>query len=481
MKYYFCGGEVDSHRRLLEENGHRTIAMSYVGLSRRNKFTKPWTAAERFAPSTEILLDSGAFSLNKDDSKVTEEQAITLAISYQVFVRQNLDRLAAVTEFDALILGEDWLTGSREDFYDDLGDKYIPVWHSLAGTSELQRLAGRYGRVGIIQDDTDDEDYEAMLSQLAASGVRLHGMGMTRMRAMRQIAWDSVSSTSWLSPIQYGDLIIWDANRLHRYPRTRREHGLKAYAAKLDAEGFDVPAIASGESRELLRLSAWSWNQYVTWINDARPEGLTEGSGRRGEPKALGSALARPEPRERILLPLVGINETDLGGEPDKDGETPGEQLLTASSSTLMRCDSCYIRRECPEFTEGAACAYEIPVHVESGNQLRAVLNTIIRIQTQRALLMTMMEQAKGGYADAATGAEIDRLARLVRLRSDAEKASFSFTISGQASGTPAQQAGYLSSVFGRGAGDRATALPEPVPTADILGTIVQADVIEEK
>lgn len=478
MKYYFAGGEVSSHRRLLESNGHRTIAMSYVGLARRSKFTKPWIAADQFGPDTEILLDSGAYSLNREDSKITEEQAVALAINYRVFITRNLDRLAGITEFDALILGDEWIAAAREDFYDSLGAKFIPVWHSLSGLAELHRLASTYGRVGILQDDTDDEDHEASLQQIAADGVRLHGMGMTRIKSMRQVHWDSVSSTSWLSPIQYGDLIIWDANRLHRYPRTRREQGLRAYSGKLDADGFDTAAIARGDSRELLRLSAWSWAGYVTWINDshaARPQGLIEGSGQQGEPKATGSALARPEPRERVLLPLIGVTRPD----PADDDEDQGEPLTTAATATLMRCDTCYIRRECPEFEEGAACKFDIPVYVESGNQLRAVLNTVIRIQTQRTLVMTMMEQAKGGYVDANTGAEIDRLARLVKIRNDAEKSSFTFSVS--ASGPAAQQAGYLSSVLGKQAGDRATAFAEPVPTGEILGDIVEAEVVEDR
>jgi hypothetical protein len=478
-KYYFAGGEVDSHRRLLEENGHHTIAMSYVGLSRRVKFQKPWTIATRYDPATEVLLDSGAYTLNKEDSKATEEQAIALAINYQVFIRNNLVRLSGVTEFDALILGEDWIEGTREDFYNDLGDRFIPVWHSLTGLTELQRLAQKYGRAGILQDDTDDEDHEAVLQQLAADGIRLHGMGMTRTRSMRQIAWDSVSSTSWLSPIQYGDLIIWDGSaKLHRYPRTRREHGLKAFSGKLALEGFDVAAITTGDSAELLRLSAWSWSRYIDWINAARPaehpQGLLEGSGQRGEPKALGSSLDVPAPRERVLLPLIGITGQEDNGQ---DGDTPAEQLLTASSGTLMRCDTCYIRRECPEHEEGAACKFSIPVQVESGNQLRAVLNTIIRIQTQRTLTMVAMEQVKGGYSDANTGAEIDRLGRLVKLRNDAEKASFTFSVT--ATGAAAQQAGYMSGIFGKEAGERATAFAEPVPTAEILGTIVDAEVVE--
>lgn len=471
MRYFFCGGEVDSHRHLLEDSGVSTIAMSFAGLSRRVKFQKPWTVEDRFAPSTQVLLDSGAFTLNKENSKATEQEAITLAINYQLFVRQNLERLDGVTEFDALILGDKWIQGAREDFYDDLGGKFIPVWHSLTGMHELDRLAGKYGRVGILQDDTDDEDYEGTLQQLAADGIRLHGIGMTRTRSMRQIAWDSVSSTSWLSPIQYGDLIIWDVNKLHRFPRTRRDHGLKSYSGKLAAEGFDVEAIAEGQTRELLRLSAWSWNQYITWINDAHPSGLIEGSGRRGEPKELGSTLDIPRPRERALLPILSP------GKQDSDGQA--EDLTTAASSTLMRCDTCYIRRECPEAEEGASCKFEIPVYVESGNQLRAVLNTIIRIQTQRTLLMTMMEQAKGGYADASTGAEVDRLARLIKLRNDSEGASFSLTV--KANGPAAQQAGYVTGLFGKEAGERATALPEPIHTAEILGTIVDAEIVEDK
>lgn len=464
IKYYFAGGEIPSHRRLLEENGHRTIAMSYAGLSRRTKFTKPWLAADQFAPSTEILLDSGAYSLNREDAKVTEAGAIAMSVNYKVFVSQNVDRLAAVTEFDALILGDDWLKASREDFYDGLPDgKFIPVWHSLSGQDELHRLAARYGRAGIVQDDADDEDDENALVSLAADGIRLHGMGMTRIGSMRKIAWDSVSSTSWLSPIQYGDLIIWDTNRLHRYPRTRRDRALQTCAAKLDSEGFDVRAIAAGESAELLRLSAWSWSKYVSWINDARPR---EHAGRSAEP---GTALARPQPRERVLLPLIAT-QAGTGGQEGK----PAEPVTAAASATLMNCSNCYIRRECPEFEDGAACKYDIPVQVESANQLRALLSAVIRIQAQRTLVMTMMEQAKGGYADAGTGAEIDRLARLLRLRNDADKSTFTFSVS--ASGPPDQQAGYLSSVFGKQAGDRATALPAPVTAEQVLAGIVEPE-----
>ena len=103
--------------------------------------------AEKFRDTTEVLLDSGAYTLNKPDSKIDEAEATELAVRYMAFASQNIDRVSGVIEFDALSLGDDFLRGMREDFYDGLGDKFIPVWHSLTGLEELHRLAGTYKRV----------------------------------------------------------------------------------------------------------------------------------------------------------------------------------------------------------------------------------------------------------------------------------------------------------------------------------------------
>lgn len=469
MRLYYCGGEVASHVKLLEEQGISTIALSYVGLTRRVKFARPWVIAEKFRDATEILLDSGAYSLNKPDSKIDETEATELAVRYMAFASQNLDRVAGVIEFDALILGDDFLAGMREDFYDGLGDKFIPVWHSLSGLGELNRLAEKYSRVGILQDALDDEDYDAALRSLAGGGTRLHGIGMTRMKSLRQLPWDSVSSTSWISPIAYGDVIIFKENKLHRYPRTRRDKALKEHAAFLQDEGFDVPAIEQGGTMEMLRLSAWSWSRYVDWINAADPardEGNPGGTSRAGEMQTYQP----PRKRETVLLPVLGIHAAG-----SSDGETTEDTLSAAPDGSFLACSSCYIRNECPEYEPGASCKFRIPVLVESANQLRALLNTVIQIQTQRVLTMTMMEQAKGGYADASTGAEIDRLGRLVKLRTEAEKSSFTMTVT--ATGDAAKT-GYISSLLGKDAGDRLTALPEPVSAQQVMNGTVQGQVV---
>ena len=150
--------------------------------------------------------------------------------------------------------------------------------------------------------------------------------------------------------------------------------------------------------------------------------------------------------------------------------------LAAAPDGSFLACSSCYIRNECPEYEPGASCKFRIPVLVETASQLRAVLNTVIQVQTQRVMTMTMMEQAKGGYADANTGSEIDRLGRLIKLRTEAEKSSI--TLSVTATGDAAKT-GYISSLLGKDAGDRLTALPEPVSPDKVMNGTVQGQVIQ--
>ena len=115
MKLYFGGGETGSHRKLLEENGAHDISLSYIGL-RRKAFKRPWKLADHFEPESSILIDSGAYSLNKKkpDELVNvkgaepelipvTEAAEVLSAGYLAFAKLNINRAELVTEFDALL------------------------------------------------------------------------------------------------------------------------------------------------------------------------------------------------------------------------------------------------------------------------------------------------------------------------------------------------------------------------------------------
>src|SRR5690348_7246711 len=107
MKLYFGGSEVKMWRDLLAEEQVSNVALSYIGLLRRNKGnvqnTADWSISGHYPDNQSIFLDSGAFTLNKENAEYTREQAQELAGSYMIFVQNNIDRVALVSEFDAQV------------------------------------------------------------------------------------------------------------------------------------------------------------------------------------------------------------------------------------------------------------------------------------------------------------------------------------------------------------------------------------------
>src|SRR4051812_26574265 len=107
MRIYFSGAEINSHLNLLKEAGAQHVALSYMGLRRRQKFSKPWLVKDRFDPNMSVFLDSGAYTLNKPDVDVNKDELLEIYEHYRDFVNANLDHVDLVSEFDVLALDRD--------------------------------------------------------------------------------------------------------------------------------------------------------------------------------------------------------------------------------------------------------------------------------------------------------------------------------------------------------------------------------------
>lgn len=496
MKLYFAGAEVSSHRKLLANNEVEYVSMSYMGLRRRVKFARPWMIADHFPAEQKVFLDSGAYTVNKDQDADQDEVA-DIAAHYMAFALQNIGNLDMVSEFDAAILGQDWIEAMRKDFWSNVPrDKFLPIWHESSGVDVLQSLAGQYPRIGILQGDIGGRDLTPLLNELAAAGTRFHGVAMTKMEPMREIRWDSVGSTSWLSPTQYGDTFVWDGRKLIRYPKARKDAARKRHASWFRQNGFDDQAIQDDTVSEVQRLSIWSWQQFVDDINKGRVlnpfatggvvtehdeeeigdnsehGGMAVANPQSGTPNEK-LAVAIPEKRETQLLPIIGVTTERVTVKDDKGEETEQEVVSLQSRSDSMRqCNTCSVKDVCPGMKPNANCLYNIPIFVETTMQLKALRDGIISMQTQRVMFMMMQEQLKGGYADPNTSSEIDRLRKLIKDRVDAEREGFSMTV--QAHG-PAGS-GVISNIMGREVADKMNELPDKRPADEELGEVFDAE-----
>jgi hypothetical protein len=497
MKLYFAGAEIPSHRTLLEAQGVDHVSLSYMGLRRRTKFSRPWVIKEKFPESQHIFLDSGAYTVNKaaDDERYSIGELKDIAAHYMSFVYDNVDRLEMVSEFDAQVLGQEWILAMRDDFWDDLPEsKFLPVWHADTGLDELDRLARTYSRVGITQTDIGGRNLAPILNGLTSKyGTKLHGIAMTRTDEMASIRWDSVASTSWLSPSQYGDTIVWTGKELKRYPKKYKDRARKQHRTLFTSNGFDAEKIAEDDTTEVLKLSIWSWQKQAEDLNRHRHVVSTTAETSEPENTELTgdevvtspvegrnqvSTLVRRDDDERINLPVLGIlNQKE--SYVDEDGERQEREvpLLVTRSESLQVCDTCFLASKCPGYKPSHTCMYNIPMQIRTKDQLKALSDAMIEIQAQRILFMRMAEQIEGGYADPNLSSEIDRMGRLLKVKTDMESESFSFKVEAKSQG----QAGVLSRLFGREAGERALGNTQPMDARQAIESYIDAEIVDER
>jgi hypothetical protein len=497
MKLFFAGAEVPGYRSLLAAERVPAVSLSFVGLSRRIKKLNEWRLADKFPADPgfrqELFVDSGAYSLNKAGADYTDVEAIALAAAYFTFVANNLGRIDMYSEFDALLIDPKSREDARQALHELAPGKFMPIWHAEYGVDELERLADRYERVGVLQPADDAMgDLSPVLRRISAK-TKLHGVAMTRMAAMKAIPWDSVGSTSWLSPGQYGDTFVWAGGELHRYPVKYREQARKRHRTQITDAGFDSVAVARDatddgtpeDRKEVLRLSLWSWGQFVDDINrhgathspDSRDDANEEsGEGSVGNSRGRSrNAQLVPTFREKTLLPVLSLTQEAVR---DSDGVMGTEAQVGLSQGNLMRCDTCFARDKCPEFQPGAECAYKIPMIVTTSTQARALRKLLLGMQGQRVLTMRLFEQFEGGYADPNLSAEMRLLQKMLAddIAADRDHASVSIQV------TTDGNSGFISRMFGGEAEQRVNALAQPVDASKMIegSGIVDADWAED-
>lgn len=463
---YFSGSEISTYRKLLLEQGIEDVSLSYFGLRRRTKFVRPWLLDDKFDVSHKIFVDSGCYTVNNSkEQKYSDEELREIGAHYYRWIHSNIERVEYYTEFDAHQLGRAYREETREQFRDVFFNKFVPIWSGNDGIQALFDLSEQFGRVGVLQTSIGGRDLVPTLNSLASGGVQLFGLSMTRPDIMSSVPWYSVSSTSWLSPSQFGDTIVWSHNQLKRYPRKMKDQARKKERSIFITNGFDVQKINDDNPTELLRLSIWSWSQQVNAINrrtftggksnlNASFDDLEYAEVSHAE---VGNATEKPPSRRPTTIPrdpakklVIPFLDFDFDKEKRKNLETGQfEEVevpkLKIRSESMRICDSCFLAAKCPMFEESSTCAYDIPIVVRTKEQLSALMDSMVELQAQRVLFMKMAEDTEGGYADPNLSSEIDRLSNLMKKKHDMEQEGFSLTVTAKQSG----QLSMVDRIFG--------------------------------
>lgn len=481
----FGGVEIPSNRTLLERNGVTHVMLNYWGLRKRGlPKTKPYLIGEHFYSDMKVWLDSGASQV--DQSEMSDREIEEYAADYEDFVALNYDRIEGWVEFDSQKWGLPKIQQNRAAFLND--PKMWVVWHESYSVPLLRRWAEEYQNIAIPGQAIDAAtNLAAAIRPLkSTTDTRWMALSYAKPDNLRQIPFDYVSTLAYLSPMRRGETIVWDGQRLNRYPKKMKDQARRRYSRIVAQAGLDFEKFISDDTLEATRLAIWSYLQLEKSMDkDNKPDlrvikgglpsleemlvdnsddtlytGLMdldlEGSDNSDLEvrKKTPAEVVKRDPSERSPMPVFGykmktIVETDDDGK-DVLKEVP---VVQSNMSSLRQCNTCFVASNCPAFKPDNECAFNLPVEVKTKEQLKSLMTTIIEMQGQRVAFMRFAEEMNGGYADPNVSQEVDRLFKLVKSLKELEenKEFIRITAERQTSG------GVLSAIFG----DRASALRE--------------------
>jgi len=497
----FGGVEIPSNRTLLERSGVQNVMLNYWGLRKRGlPKTKAYLIGEHFLPEMKVWVDSGATQADK--ANLSSRELEDYAADYEEFIALNYDRIEGWVEFDSQVMGLPWIQQQRAAFEND--PKMWVVWHDSYNTILLQEWAGTYQNIAIPGDSIDKVVSLAGITRTlkARNDVVFHALATAKPDNLRQIPFSTASTLSWLSPMRRGETIIWDSNKLVRYPKKMKAQARPRYKSIVDKAGLDFQKFIEDDTLEATRVAVWSYLQLEKTMDKDKPDlrvlkggkpelladnsddtlytglmdllgGPSDNSGKEMR-KVEAAEIVQRDPSEITSLPVFGYQMKTIV-DTDEDGRDVLKEVPVVHNqySSLRQCNTCFVAANCPAFKENNTCAFNLPVEVKTKDQLKSLLTAIIEMQGQRVAFMRFAEETNGGYADPNVSQEIDRLFKLVSSMKELEsnKEFVRITAERQTSG------GVLSAIFG----DRAQALKEmPQPLNEEQTTRIIKDAIED-
>ena len=354
----------------------------------------------------------------------------------------------------------------QRDVWEGLADdKFVPVWHEAWGAPLLRSMVEKHPNLGV--PPVDDRTQNVLSSLVRRTRVNLHGLSFSHPYDAPGGLYSTVVSSSWISPTRFGETVIWDENRLRRYPAEDNEKIRHRHRAHFTAAGFDADKIEADSSNEVARYTVWAWRQMEQSMEGPRRPRLIRrnGSTHNGNGHTPQTAPL-PDPTVDHLPPEIASNGhllpevitapcrcstsaptprscRTLKG-PGTDVETVSD-LAVMSGTALRQCDSCSLAAVCPLFELGSACKYSIPLQIRNRDQLMSILHSLLEMQGQRVAFGFFSEQLQGGYPDANLSSELDRFMRMTQSVKDIQdnRDFLKVTVEGRT------QAGVLARLFG--------------------------------
>jgi hypothetical protein len=439
---YLAGAENPSHQQILASCGATKVSVNVTSLLRRR--TSSWSLDMPYADWEWVAYC---------DSPATEGD-----------LQEVLD---SVSKPPVWVIGpESW----------NKWDNYLPLWNG-EGSMPIHIDSG------LVVTDRVFKSKE--LKKRALSSRRAGSTLGTITGSTDQTIgkFDIVISGAWWSSMKYGETQVWDGQKLHRYNAERQGEVRTRHMEDMDRLGINSELVLMRDPDETARLAVVSWQFYGEKLSSAtiipfpkksivcnQGENDMDFSG--SDPGLLD--IPTPRGRHQTIIPVVGMSSITSTERLGDGSEILEEQaIIRTVPESIRSCDNCFLASSgCPGFQLGASCAYSIPVEIRSKDQLQAVMQAMVELQTQRVLQARFAEEIAGQELSTEVGREMDRLFSSVEKMRDIMDNRESVKMTVEARG----RSGVLSRLFGDRVGTNARMLSQPVDSEDVLDAVLDEE-----
>lgn len=147
-----------------------------------------------------FLLDSGAFSY-MNGANVTLELMEEYVERYIQFIKANKIKYYFEVDVDN-IFGIEQVERWRRKIERETGTPCIPVWHKGRGVEYWKRMCQEYSYIAIggLVFHVKKQEYDSikqLLKYANQRGVKVHGLGFTKTKTLKEFGFYSVDSSTW--------------------------------------------------------------------------------------------------------------------------------------------------------------------------------------------------------------------------------------------------------------------------------------------
>lgn len=187
-----------------------------------------------------FLLDSGAFTFF-GNTKVSINEYVD---SYIAFInKHNIEHFFELDLYTVPEYGTTKTEELRAYIEQKTGKQTIPVFHHICGIDYFKTLCKNYKYIAIsasgLYDSkwtrTNPEKLKAMVLYANSKGVKVHGLGYTKLDMLSSIPFYSVDSATWISGNRFGAIYVFNGAGLSK---TKKPVGMRVKCNETGRHNF---------------------------------------------------------------------------------------------------------------------------------------------------------------------------------------------------------------------------------------------------